>query len=160
MTNPAGAPAQILGVYAENLVPVVAQTLARLDTRHAFVVRGFDAASGNAVGMDEFSISGPSSVAEVKGSQVTFSTVTPADFGLPVAPIETLAGGDARTNAAILHSIFAGEPGPRRDVVIVNASAVLVTANLAPDFLSGARLAQESIDSGKVTALLQALASS
>jgi len=156
MTNPAGAPAQVMGVYSERLVPIVAETLALLDTRHAFVVHGFDAASGS--GMDEFSISGPTFVAEVRAANVRFSKVTPADFGLPVAPIEALAGGDAQTNAAILRVIFAGEPGPPRDVVVINAAAVLVTAGLAPNFLDATRLAQDTIDSGKVTHLISQLA--
>ena len=158
MTNPAGAPAQVLGVYSDHLVPIVAQTLARLSTRHAYVVRGFDSASE--IGLDEFSISGPTSVAEVKFGAVSYSTVTPADFGLAVAPIGTLAGGDAQANAAILRAIFAGEPGPRRDVVVMNAAAVLVTANLSPDFRAGAALAQETIDAGRVTRLLERLAAS
>jgi len=149
MSNPAGAPAQVLGVYAPHLVPVVAETLAALNTRHAFVVHGS--------GMDELSVSGPTTLAEVRNSEVTFRTVTPADFGLQTAPIETLAGGDAQTNAAILRAIFSGQQGPPRDVVVMNAAAVLITASLAPDFLSAARIAQDTIDSGKVTQLVERL---
>jgi len=148
MSNPAGAPAQVMGVYSANLVPIVANTLAALNTRHAFVVHGE---------MDEISISVPTQTAEVRGSAVTFRTLTPADFGLQSAPIETLVGGDAQHNAAILRSIFTGEPGPRRDVVVINAAAVLITANLAEDFLSAARLAERTIDSNKVTQLVAAL---
>jgi len=151
MTNPAGAAAQVLGVYAEPLVATVAKTLAQLKTRHAFVVHGS--------GLDEFSLSAPSTVAEVKSEAITFSTVTPASFGLGEAPIRSLGGGNAETNAAILRSIFSGAPGPPRDVVVMNAAAVLVTAGLAPDFLSGARLAQSTIDSGSVTRLVSQLAS-
>jgi anthranilate phosphoribosyltransferase len=151
MTNPAGAAAQVMGVYAAHLVPIAAQTLAALNTRHAFVVHGQP-------GLDEFSISGPTAVAEVRGSQVTFSTVVPGDFGLEPAPIESLTGGDAQANAAILRAIFAGERSPRRDVVVMNAAAVLVTAGLAPDFRAGAALAQRSIDSGAVTTLVANLA--
>ena len=156
MSNPAAAPAQVIGVYAPHLVPIVANVLAALSTRHAFVVHGQP-------GLDELSISGPSSVAEVRGSQVTLSTVTPAGFGLQAAPIETLAGGDAQNNAAILRAIFSGVAGPPRDVAVMNAAAVLVVAapaaNLAPDFLAAAALAQRAIDSGAVTALVAALAS-
>ena len=151
MSNPAGAPAQVMGVYSAHLVPIVANTLAALNTRHAFVVYGG--------GMDEFSIAGPTQSAEVRGAQVIVRTVTPADFGLPTAPIESLAGGSVQGNAAILQSIFAGESGPRRDVVIMNAAAVLITANLAEDFLSAARLAERTIDSNKVTQLVAALRS-
>ena len=148
MSNPAGAPAQVMGVYSANLVPIVANTLAALNTRHAFVVHGE---------MDEISISGPTQTAEIRGSEVSFRTITPADFGLTSAPIETLAGGDARHNAAILTAIFAGEKGPRRDVVVINAAAVLMTANLAEDFPSAARLAERTIDANKVTQLVIAL---
>jgi anthranilate phosphoribosyltransferase len=151
MTNPAGAAAQVMGVYSAHLVPIAAQTLAALNTRHAFIVHGEP-------GLDEFSISGPTSVAEVRGSQVTYSTVLPQDFGLELAPIEALAGGDAQANAAILRAIFSGERSPRRDVVVMNAAAVLVTAGLAPDFLGGAAFAQRAIDSGAVTALVAQLA--
>ena len=150
MSNPAGAPAQVMGVYSAHLVSIVANTLAALNTRHAFVVHGE---------MDEISISGPTQTAEVRGSQVTFRTLTPGDFGLQPAPIETLAGGDAQHNAAILTAVFAGERGPRRDVVVINAAAVLITANLAEDFLSAARLAERTIDSNKVTQLVAALSS-
>jgi anthranilate phosphoribosyltransferase len=150
MTNPAGASAQVLGVYAEPLVVTVANTLARLNTRHAFVVHGG--------GLDEFSLHAPTTVAEVRGGQVIFSTVTPATFGLNEAPLEALAGGNAETNAAILREIFTGVPGPPRDVVVMNAAAVLVVAGLAPDFLAGASLAQSTIDSGSVTSLIARLA--
>jgi anthranilate phosphoribosyltransferase len=151
MTNPAGASMQVLGVYSEHLVPVVAEALARLNTRHAFVVHGS--------GLDELSISGQTVIAEVFGRQVNESVLTPAHFGLEPARIETLTGGDAATNAGILRSIFAGAPGPCRDIVVMNASAVLVVAGLAPDFLAGAQLAAGTIDAGKVTALVSALAS-
>ena len=107
--------------------------------------------------MDEISISGPTSVGEVLRGEVKFSTVTPADFGLPLAPIGALAGGNAEVNAQILRAIFSGEPGPRRDVVVINAAAVLVTAGLAPNFLAAARLAQVTIDTGKVSRLVEAL---
>jgi anthranilate phosphoribosyltransferase len=151
MTNPAGASAQVLGVYAQHLVPVVAETLARLETRHAFVVHGS--------GLDEFSIAGATAVAEVRGAEVSYRTVTPEDFGLERAPLETLAGGDAATNAGILRAIFAGkgagEAGPRRDVVVMNAAAVLVTAGLARGFMEGARMAQEVIAGGRVKELVE-----
>jgi len=158
MTNPAGASAQVLGVYAEPLVATVAHTLARLNTRHAFVIHGGGSAGGTG-GMDEFSLHAPTAVAEVRGEQVIFSTVTPAIFGLNEASLETLAGGNAETNAAILREIFAGVPGPPRDIVVMNAAAVLVVAGLAPNFLAGASLAQSTIDSGNVTRLISQLAS-
>ncbi len=149
MSNPAGARAQVMGVYAEHLVEIAAHTLARLNTRHAFVVHG--------CGMDEFAISGPSTVGEVKDGKVTLRTVVPEDFGLPSGPVEELAGGDAETNAILLRNLFSGEPGPRRNIVVMNAAAVLVTAGLAQDFPSGAELAKTTIDAGKVTRLVETL---
>ena len=150
MTNPAGARAQVMGVYAARLVPVVAATLAKLGTRHAYVVHGG--------GMDEFTLAGPTLVGEVLGDEFQVGSVEPAAFGLQAAGLETLAGGDAAANAAILRAVFAGERGPRRDVVVMNAAAVLVTAELAEDFLDGARVAADAIDTGKVTKLVDALA--
>jgi anthranilate phosphoribosyltransferase len=168
LSNPAGASAQVMGVYAPDLVPLAAEAMRLLNTRHAFVVNGetrtpnekrsaADAPSSQ-TGLDEFSISGPSHVAEVHNGIVTLSTITPEDVGLTRAPIETLKGGDARTNAAILTAIFAGERSPRRDIVLLNAAAVLVTADLAPDLPTGIALAAKTVDSGAVTALVTALA--
>ncbi len=156
LANPAGAPAQVVGVSSAHLVPVVAEALALLDTRHALVVHGTDPAS--ATGIDEISLSGPTYTAQVRAGQITLRTVHPADFGLVPAPLSALAGGDAPTNAALLRRIFSGVPGPPRDVVVLNAAAVLVTAGLAENFASAARLAETTIDSGSVTRLIAALA--
>jgi anthranilate phosphoribosyltransferase len=178
LSNPAGASAQVMGVYAPHLVPLAAEAMVLLNTRHAFVVHGetgtaentgsregdaggtsgsaggtSGSASGTS-GIDEFSISGPSHYAEVHNGIVTLATLTPEDVGLTRAPIETLQGGDARTNARILTAIFAGERSPRRDVVLLNAAAVLVTADLAPDLPTGIALAARTIDSGAVTKLV------
>jgi anthranilate phosphoribosyltransferase len=102
----------------------------------------------------------------VRGGAVTFLQLTPEQVGLVSAPIESLRGGDATTNAAILRAIFAGEPGPRRDVVLLNAAAVLITAGVVPAsisdrheaFRAGITLAASTIDSGAVTALVANLA--
>jgi anthranilate phosphoribosyltransferase len=174
LSNPAGASAQVMGVYAPHLVPLAAEAMVLLNTRHAFVVHGETATSkqnasnnigahtiggtiGGTIGMDEFSISGPSHFAEVHNGIVTLGTLTPEDVGLTRAPIETLQGGDASTNAKILTSIFSGEAGPRRDIVLLNAAAVLVTADLAPDLITGIALAAKAIDSGAVTKLISTL---
>ena len=176
LSNPAGASAQVMGVYAPHLVPLAAEAMLLLNTRHAFVVHGETGTEGNASGtsgsagstsgsasgqggMDEFSISGPSHFAEVHNGVVTLTTVTPEDVGLTRAPIETLQGGDARTNAQILTAIFAGERSPRRDIVLLNAAAVLVTADLTPDLPTGIALAAKTIDSGAVTKLIANLSS-
>ena len=108
--------------------------------------------------MDEFSIAGPTEVAEVKGGEVSLFTVLPEAFGLTLASDASLTGGDAEANASILRLIFAGERGAMRDVVVMNAAAVLVVAGLAGNFPEGARLAEATIDAGKVTALVSALA--
>ena len=144
-----------MGVYAPHLVPLAAEAMVLLNTRHAFVVHGDTGKDGS--GMDEFSISGPSQFAEVHNGIVTLRTLTPEDVGLTRAPIDTLLGGDARTNAAILTAIFSGEKSPRRDIVLLNAAAVLVTADLAPDLITGIALAAKAIDTGAVTKLLSAL---
>jgi anthranilate phosphoribosyltransferase len=147
-----------MGVYAPHLVPLAAEAMVLLNTRHAFVVHGDTGEGGG--GMDEFSISGPSHVAEVHNGIVTLSTITPEDVGITRAPIESLQGGDARVNARILTAIFSGERSPRRDIVLLNAAAVLVTADLAPDLPTGIALAAKTIDSGAVTKLVSNLTGS
>ena len=139
----------MIGVYGAKQVPMVAAALARLGVRQAFVVHG--------AGMDEFTNTGPTIVGHVIEGEAQFGTVTPDAFGLSLTAPESLAGGDAAANAAILRSVFEGEAGPRRDVVVMNAAAVLVAADLAAGFLEGAALAQQAIDSGKVSQLVQAL---
>jgi anthranilate phosphoribosyltransferase len=171
LSNPAGARAQVMGVYAPHLVPIAAEAMRLLGTRHAFVVHG-DIGSGYAGGsargqggLDELSISGPSQIAEVRGDTIALFEVQPEQVGLATAPIDTLRGGDAQTNAAILRALFAGEPGPRRDIVLLNAAAVLITAGLVPAeadpyiaLRAGINLAARTIDSGAVTALVANLA--
>jgi anthranilate phosphoribosyltransferase len=149
MSNPARAQAQIVGVYAPHLVPTVARTLAQLGTRHAFVVHGS--------GLDEIALHAETRIAEVRPNEVNFSIITPTDFGLSSAPLDTLAGGDAHANAQILRNIFSGQPGPPRDVVLLNAAAVLVLGGLATDFPSATALAAHTINSGSVTRLIAAL---
>jgi anthranilate phosphoribosyltransferase len=165
LTNPAGARAQLMGVYAAHLVPIVAEAMRELGVRHAFVVHGaIDPTSSR--GMDELSISGPTDLAEVFADAITFDRLTPEEVGLTTAPIETLRGGDAAANARILASIFAGEPGPRREVVLLNAAAVLIAAGVVPTdvhyrreaFRAGIDLAARAIDSGAVAALIARLA--
>jgi anthranilate phosphoribosyltransferase len=141
LTNPAGARAQIAGVFSADLVDKVASVLAELGVERAFVVHG-------AGGLDEISLAGETKVGEVRGGLVRVYNVTPEDFGLSRAPISAISGGDPAHNAELVRAILAGESGPRRDVVIANAAAALVAAGRAVDFLEGARLAAQSIDSG------------
>ncbi len=167
LTNPAGARAQVMGVYSAHLVPIVAEAMRQLGVRHAFVVHGSPGTNDDHPhGMDELSISGPSHMAEVRGNSVTFLHLTPQQIGLRPAPISALRGGDAAANAQMLRDLFAGKPGPRRDVVLLNAAAVLITAGVVPisppdrhaAFRSAIALAAGAIDSGAVTALVTALA--
>ena len=139
-----------MGVYQSRLVPLVANAMTLLDIHHAMVVHGDG-------GLDEIALSGPTEIAEVRNGKVTQYTITPEEFGLQRAPLTALAGGDAANNALILKAIFSGEPGPRRDVVLLNAAAVLVVSGLARDIRSGIALAAHTIDTGAVTQLVQSL---
>ncbi len=155
LTNPAGARTQVMGVYAADRVPLIAETMLLLDTRHALVVHGQDETGR---GLDEISISGPTQIAEVHDGRITLQTLTPEQFGLTRAPLSALRGGDAAANAAILRAIFQGEPGPCRDIVLLNAAAVLLVADCAPDLAAGIDLARQAIDNAAVTRLLDDLA--
>ena len=150
LTNPAGAAAQVIGVFDGGRVPEIAEALARLGVSRAFVVHGHD-------GLDEITTTGPTRVAEVRDGSVTEREVNPEKFGVQRASKEDLAGGERDENAAILKAILSGEAGPKRDIVVVNAAAALVAAGQADQFAEGARLAAESIDSGKAREKLEAL---
>ena len=150
LTNPAGARAQVAGVFSAELVEKVARVLAELGAERAFVVHG-------AGGLDEISLAGETKIGEVQHGSVRFYEVTPEDFGLDRAPLSAISGGDATHNAGLIRAILSGEPGPRRDIVLANAAAAIVAAGRAKDFLEGARLAAESIDSGAARKKLDAL---
>jgi anthranilate phosphoribosyltransferase len=141
LTNPAGAEAQVLGVARPELAPLMAEALSRLGTRRALVVHGDG-------GVDKLSLSGPTTVHEVRSGEITEYTITPEEAGLSPAPIESVRGGSADESAAIVRSVLAGDEGPRRDIVLLNAAAALVVAEIAADIADGVRLAMESIDSG------------
>jgi anthranilate phosphoribosyltransferase len=150
LLNPAGARRQVMGVYAKRLVPLVAEAMTRLGTTHAMVVHGDG-------GLDELALSGPSDIAEVRGGSVTELVVTPEQMGFARAGLEELEGGDAAVNAGILRAIFAGERGPRREMVVLNAAAVLVVAGVAAKMREAAARAAEAIDSGVVVRLVERL---
>ena len=150
LTNPAGARSQLVGVFAPTAVDLVARTLARLGVRHAFVVHGHD-------GLDELTLNGLSDGAEVRDQAVRNFTFQPSEAGLAEAPLHAVAGGDARENARLIELILQGEPGPRRDVVLLNAAAALIVAGRATGFTDGVRLAAEAIDSGAGMRLLARL---
>ncbi len=150
LTNPALAPAQVLGVYAADLVPLVAEAMVKLGVRHGFVVHGAD-------GLDEITLNGETEIAEVKDGTFRQWRFSPEDAGMDRAPLSELQGGDAADNAAILHAIFAGETGPHRDIVLVNAAATLVTSGVAADIRGGIEHASKAIDSGAVSKTLATL---
>jgi anthranilate phosphoribosyltransferase len=155
LSSPAHVRRQLVGVADPSLLEVIAGALARLDVIRALVVHGAD-------GLDELSLAGPSRALLVEGQTVTTLEIDPAAYGLPRASAEALAGGDAQLNAAIALSVLGGEPGPPRDVALLNAATALWVAGLAVDIGEGLELATEAIDSGKaldvVTAVAQVLA--
>jgi anthranilate phosphoribosyltransferase len=141
LTNPAGAQAQVLGVFCADVIDLVAATLVELEVERAFVVHG-------AGGLDEISLAGETIAAEVRNGRVRRLTVTPEEFGVRRAPVEELRGGTAEENASLIQEILEGRAGPRRDVVVINAAAALVAAGVAENFRAGAELAAAMIDSG------------
>jgi len=151
LTNPAGAQSQVLGVFSEDVIDLVAATLAELGVERAFVVHG-------AGGLDEISLSGETMVAEVRGGTVKRFTVTPEEFGVARAPLESIRGGTPAQNAALIRRILEGEAGPARDIVVVNAAAALVASGIADNFREAAGLASFVISSGKASEKLASLA--
>jgi anthranilate phosphoribosyltransferase len=150
LTNPAGANAQVIGVYAAALADPLARVLAELGTLRAFVVHGAD-------GLDEISNTGESHISEVHEGVVRSSTVRPEDFGMPRAAIRDLQGGDREENARIIRLVLGGEAGPRRDIVLMNAAGALVVGNKAQDLKEGVALAATSIDGGSAARKLEDL---
>src|SRR5436309_2427140 len=122
LTNPAGASAQVVGVYALDLVEKVAEALSMLGTRRAFVVHGLD-------GLDEITITGPTRVSEVREGLVHTYEITPEEFGMTRATLEEISGGaDAAENAAIVRNVLNGDKSAKRDIVLMNAAAAIVAA--------------------------------
>jgi anthranilate phosphoribosyltransferase len=152
LTNPAHASAQVVGVYSDDLVEKLAEALSMLGLRRALVVHGSD-------GLDEVTITGPSRVAEVRNGLVYSYEVTPEEFGLTRAPIETISGRDATANAEIIRKVLAGAKSARRDVTLLNAAAALVAAGKADRLSDTMPLAAESIDSGAAAKTLEQLVS-
>lgn len=148
LTNPAGAPHQLLGVFDERWVEPIARVLGRLGSTHALVVHGED-------GLDEITLTGPTRTAEWRDGEVVCGTIRPEDFGLePCAP-EALCIRNAAESAARVRSALVGEPGPARDVVILNAGAAIYVADLASSIADGMERARETIASGRAAPLLE-----
>jgi len=151
LTNPARAPRQIIGVWRRDLVEPLAQTLALLGTERALVVHGAD-------GLDEVTIADKTFVAEARNSEVRTFEIQPADFGLEIAVLDHVRGGDAETNATIVRDVLSGaRHDAARGLVIANAAAALHVGGVANDFRDGARLAVESLDSGSAFSKLNEL---
>ena len=150
LTNPAGANAQVAGAPSAHAAELIAGASAALGLEHGFVVHGSD-------GLDEITTTGPTLVFEIRDGRMERRTVTPEDFGVPTAPLRALQGGDPARNLAIAREVLAGQPGPARDIVLVNASAGIVAAGRAASFRDAMKLAAESIDSGAAQAKAEAL---
>ncbi|NCO65696.1 MAG: anthranilate phosphoribosyltransferase [Candidatus Aquicultor secundus] len=150
LTNPAGATAQVLGVYDRELTEVMARVLGNLGIKHALVVYGHD-------GLDELSTTGESVISEFKDGGVETYEITPEECGVKRATIEDLRGGTAEDNAELTLQVLKGAKCPKRDIVLMNAAAGLIAADKASSFKEGMRMAKESIDSGRALAKLQAL---
>ncbi|GGM45379.1 anthranilate phosphoribosyltransferase [Haloarcula argentinensis] len=141
LTNPADADAQVLGVYDPDLVPVMAEALARLDVERALVVHGD--------GLDEIAVHGETVVAEVTGDRIAEYTITPEDMGLETRDIEAISGGSPEENAADLHGIVTGEvTGAKRDIILANAGAAIYVAGVADTHEEGVEQARQAIESG------------
>jgi len=153
LTNPAGARAQVVGVYSEQLVRTIAEVLARLGARRAFVVHG-------AGGIDELSPVGPNLVAEVVDGSVRERTLDPqSELGIPRCSVDELRGGTPAENATAMREVFAGADGGRRNAILLNAAGAIAAAGHADDLREGLEAAREAIDSGAAAERLEQLAS-
>jgi anthranilate phosphoribosyltransferase len=149
LTNPAGAQAQVLGVYDPSLTEPLAHVLRNLGSHHVFVVHGD--------GLDEITTTGVTSVTELKDGEIRSFTIKSTDYGITQISKTELIGGTSEENADIALSILGGTKGAKRDIVLLNASAAIVVGGMASDISEGIRLAEESIDSGKAMEKLEML---
>ena len=147
LTNPAGAPNQLLGVFHPDLVGILVRVLQRLGSEHVMVVYGMN-------GMDELSLSGETAVGELKGGEVREYVVHPSDFGLPVYDSRVLKVANKEESVQCIRRALGNENGPVRDVVLLNAGAALYCAAVAPSVIEGVRLAREAVASGAAMAKL------
>jgi anthranilate phosphoribosyltransferase len=150
LTNPAGAKRQLLGVFDGELTEMLAGVLNQLGSEHVLVVHGDD-------GLDEITLTGPTRVAELKDGVVSTYRIQPEDFGFKRAPLEAVRGGDPAVNAAIALDVLSGAKGAARDMVLINAGAVVYVGGRAGSIREGIRMAEESIDSGRAKEKLDTL---
>ncbi|MEE1312644.1 MAG: anthranilate phosphoribosyltransferase [Lachnospiraceae bacterium] len=149
LTNPAGANMQLLGVYSKDLIEPMAHTLNNLGVKNAMVVYGQD-------GLDEISVSAPTTVCEIRNGKMQTYEITPEQFGMKRCKKEELVGGTAKENAAITRAILSGEKGARRDAVVLNSAAAMLIANAQLSMKDAIELANDMIDSKKALQQLEA----
>ncbi len=150
LSNPAQAKRQLLGVYHSDLTELMAEVLLALGAEHAFVVHGAD-------GLDELSVTGQNKISRLHNGHIETYYLDPQDLGLPRAKLSDLAGGSVEDNATITKALLAGKDGPKRDVILLNAAAVLIAGGKASSFSEGLKLAAEAIDNGSAQRKLHQL---
>ena len=150
LTNPAGAPNQVLGVFSEQWVEPLAHVLQQLGSEHVLVVHADD-------GLDEISIAGPTLVAELHNGKVTVYSIGPADFGMETGDLSRITVSDAAESLRMINAVLDGEPGPAHDIVALNSGAAIYAAGLTTTLADGVSLAIETIQSGKAKQTLQTL---
>ncbi len=150
LTNPAGAPNQVLGVFSADWVEPLAQVLRRLGSEHVLVVHADD-------GLDEISIAAPTRVAELKDGDISVYTVAPEDFGLQRSGLEPIAVADAAQSLQMIRAVLDNQPGPARDIVTLNAGAAIYAAGLTGSLAAGVARAAEVLASGKARQTFEAL---
>lgn len=150
LTNPAGAPNQVLGVFSQDWLRPMAEVLKRLGSRHVMVVHAED-------GLDEISIGSPTHVAELRQGEIREYTITPEDFGMRVADLRTIQVQGAEASLGLIRAVLADQPGPARDVVALNAGAAIYVAGLTETLAEGVARAQEVIAGGEAARKLEAL---
>jgi anthranilate phosphoribosyltransferase len=150
LTNPAGAPHQLIGVFSESLIEPLARVLGQLGSRRVLVVHAED-------GLDEISIASATHVAEWNAGALSRYTVEPESLGLERAPVESLVAGSAARSLEMMRDVLEGRAGPTRDVVLLNAGAALYACGKADTHQAGMELAARSIDSGEALRRLEAL---
>lgn len=155
LTNPAGAPNQLLGVFHPDLVGILVRVLSRLGARHVLVVHG--RAMNDEAGVDEISLSGPTLVGELKDGEISEYEITPEQFGLAAQPQSALRVANSAQSRALVLEALSGTPGPVLDVVLLNAGAALYAANAAASIAEGIERARAAVASGAARAKLDAL---
>ena len=150
LTNPAAAPNQVLGVFSADWVEPLAQVLKQLGSEHVLVVHAED-------GLDEISIGAPTRVAELRGGDILGYTISPEDFGLQRADLAAIAVEDAQQSLAMIRGVFAGQPGPAHDIVVLNAGAAIYAAGIASTLAEGVSRAAEVVAAGKAQQVFESL---